>query len=126
MQESLSTAQVAAMAGVHRDTLLRWLRGGNVPEPRRNRHGWRVFTAGEAAAIAAFANGDESAPAIPRDDEAALARLEQIEWDFASAKTAYLTHNLHPYPAKFIPQIPNALIQGIVVGRRHDRRHLLR
>jgi len=113
MQESFSTAQVAAMAGVHRDTLLRWLRGGNVPEPRRNRHGWRVFTAGEAAAIAAFANGDESAPAIPRDDEAALARLEQIEWDFASAKTAYLTHNLHPYPAKFIPQIPNALIQEL-------------
>ena len=44
MQESYTTAQVAAMAGVHRDTLLRWLRGRNVPEPRRNRHGWRVFT----------------------------------------------------------------------------------
>lgn len=113
MRELFSTAQVAAMAGVHRDTLLRWLRGRNVPEPRRDRHGWRVFTAREAAAIAAFARGDEPAPATSRDNEASLARLEQIEWDFASAKTSYLTHNLHPYPAKFIPQIPNALIQEL-------------
>ena len=106
------------MAGVHRDTLLRWLRERNVPEPRRNRHGWRVFTTREAAAIVAFAKGDTpttalSAPSAPRDDEAAFARLETIEWDFASAKTGYLTHGLHPYPAKFIPQIPNALIQEL-------------
>ena len=44
-------------------------------------------------------------------EAAVIARVEEIEWDFASAKTGYLTHNLHPYPAKFIPQIPNALIQ---------------
>ena len=113
MQEPYTTAQVAAMAGVHRDTLLRWLRGRHVPEPRRDRHGWRVFTAREAAAVAAFAKGDGAAPAPPRDKEAALVRLERIEWDFASAKTGYLTHNLHPYPAKFIPQIPNALIQEL-------------
>ena len=48
-----------------------------------------------------------------RGDEAALARLAAVEWDFASARTGYLTHNLHPYPAKFIPQIPNALIQEL-------------
>ena len=103
------------MAGVHRDTLLRWLRECSVPEPGRNRHGWRVFTVGEAAAIAAFAKGDEpdAAPETPRDDEAALSRLLKIEWDFAYAKTGYLTHSLHPYPAKFIPQIPNALIQEL-------------
>ena len=112
MEESFTTAQVAARAGVHRDTLLRWLRERSVPEPRRNRHGWRVFTAGEAAAIAAFARGDEPASPAPHED-AALARLERIEWDFASARTGYLTHNLHPYPAKFIPQIPNALIQEL-------------
>ena len=115
MQQSFTTAQVAAMAGVHRDTLLRWLRERSVPEPGRNRHGWRVFTASEAAAITAFAKGDAPDAALkpPRDDEAALSRLEKIEWDFASAKTGYLTHGLHPYPAKFIPQIPNALIQEL-------------
>ena len=46
------------MAGVHRDTLLRWLRTGSVSEPARDRRGWRVFTASEAAAIKAFATGD--------------------------------------------------------------------
>ena len=103
------------MAGVHRDTLLRWLRERTVPEPQRDRHGWRIFTTQEAAAIAAFAKGDErgATMSVPRDDEVALARLEKIEWDFVSAKTGYLTHNLHPYPAKFIPQIPNALIQEL-------------
>ena len=103
------------MAGVHRDTLLRWLRKRIVAEPRRNRHGWRVFTAGEADAIVAFAQGTEpnTAPVIQQDDNTAIARLEGVSWDFASAKTGYLTHNLHPYPAKFIPQIPNTLIQEL-------------
>ena len=115
MQQSFTTAQVAGMAGVHRDTLLRWLREHSVPEPRRDRHGWRLFTAQEAAAIAAFAKGDEinAAPAVAPRDETALDRLKATEWDFASARTGYLTHNLHPYPAKFIPQIPNALIQEL-------------
>ena len=57
-----------------------------------------------AAAIATVAKDN---------DEATIERLEEIEWNFSSAKTGYLTHNLHPYPAKFIPQIPNALIQEL-------------
>ena len=115
MQQPLTTAQVASMAGVHRDTLLRWLRERSIPEPRRDRHGWRVFTEREAAAIVAFAKGGQPSGvlAASRDDETGLARLEEMDWDFASAKTGYLTHNLHPYPAKFIPQIPNALIQEL-------------
>ena len=84
-----------------------------MPEPRRDRHGWRIFTAREAAAIVAFAKGNEQETAIPLDGETAIARLEAIEWDFASAKTRYLTHGLHPYPAKFIPQIPNVLVQEL-------------
>jgi site-specific DNA-methyltransferase (cytosine-N4-specific) len=39
--------------------------------------------------------------------------LKKVDWDFREAKTSYLTHGLHPYPAKFIPQIPNALIQEL-------------
>ena len=114
MQSFFTTAEVAAMAGVHRDTLLRWLRERSVSEPLRDRRGWRVFSAQEAAAIAAFAKGGEPGMAtLSRGDETALAQLETIDWDFASAKTGYLTHNLHPYPAKFIPQIPNALIQEL-------------
>lgn len=41
------------------------------------------------------------------------ARLHDIDFDFADSKTGYLTHGLHPYPAKFIPQIPDALIREL-------------
>ena len=112
MYQPLTTAQVAAMAGVHRDTLLRWLRERRVPEPSRDRRGWRTFTVREAAAVTDYAKGDAEY-AAPDGDDSALVRLEGIDWDFATAKTGYLTHNLHPYPAKFIPQIPNTLIQEL-------------
>lgn len=114
MRLSFTTAEVAAQVGVHRDTLLRWLRQGSVPEPQRDGRGWRVFAATDIPAIAAFARGGEALAAAGTPDEnAAIARLRTIDWDFSSAKTGYLTHNLHPYPAKFIPQIPNALIQEL-------------
>ena len=48
-------------------------------------------------------------------DRNAIGRLAEIDWDFTTADTGYLTHNLHPYPAKFIPQIPNALIRELSV-----------
>ena len=115
MKETYSTSEVAAMAGVHRDTLLRWLRESKLPEPNRDRRGWRVFSAREATAIVDFANFDEMEVTkdYSLDGEASITRLEAIDWDFKDAKTRYLTHNLHPYPAKFIPQIPNALIQEL-------------
>src|SRR5579885_1325032 len=40
-------------------------------------------------------------------------RLHDIDFDFVDSKTGYLTHSLHPYPAKFIPQIPDALIREL-------------
>lgn len=118
----LSTAEVARLAGVHKDTILRWLRGGLIREPGRDRHGWRHFTQAEAEAVAAFAKSSSEAPsptvpapAIALQERAApyLGRLSAVDWDFAGAKTTYLTHGIHPYPAKFIPQIPNALIQEL-------------
>ncbi len=106
----LSTAEVAHIAGVHRDTLLRWLRVGLVPEPRRDRRGWRVFDGREAERIAQFARAEvKGQPSFIPD----ISKLDAIDWDFRDAKTSYLTHAMHPYPAKFIPQIPNALIQAL-------------
>lgn len=105
----LSTAEVAAKAGIHRDTLLRWLREGRVPEPKRDGRGWRVFTLIEAEAIAAHvADASEITP-----QPNAISRLEAADWDLKAANTSYLTHNIHPYPAKYIPQIPNMLIQEL-------------
>ena len=36
--------------------------------------------------------------------------LSTQNWSFTEDDTRYLTHDLHPYPAKFIPQIPAHLI----------------
>lgn len=110
--KTYSTAEVAERAGVHRDTLLRWLREKRVAEPGRDAKGWRVFNAAEAERIERYAKsvGDVS-PTADRTQE--VLRLEAMDWDFVGAKTSYLTHGLHPYPAKYIPQIPNALIQEL-------------
>lgn len=35
--------------------------------------------------------------------------LSDIDWTFERADTTYLTHGLHSYPARMIPQIPDAL-----------------
>ena len=42
-----------------------------------------------------------------------MARLSKDNWDFVSSNTRFLTHSIHPYPAKFIPQIPNKLIREL-------------
>jgi site-specific DNA-methyltransferase (cytosine-N4-specific) len=39
--------------------------------------------------------------------------LERVNWDFAGVKTGFSTHGIHPYPAKYIPQIPASLIQEL-------------
>jgi len=36
--------------------------------------------------------------------------LRTVDWAFTAAKTQGGPHGIHPYPAKFIPQIPRALI----------------
>jgi site-specific DNA-methyltransferase (cytosine-N4-specific) len=120
MKKMLTTHQVAKMAKIHRDTLLRWLREGRTPEPARNRNGWRVFTPDEAQAIVRYAQGNERAAqgvhlkeALATYVTSPVAKLKQLDWDFGDAHTGYLTHSLHPYPAKFIPQIPNTLIQEL-------------
>ncbi len=42
-----------------------------------------------------------------------IAILEDIDWDFAEASTNGVTHTIHPYPAKFIPQIPRYFIEHL-------------
>ena len=59
MPKYLTTSIVAKRAGVHRDTLLRWLRLQLIPEPKRDRRGWRKFTLEEANSIILFAEGED-------------------------------------------------------------------
>ena len=60
--EYFTTSIVAKRAGVHRDTLLRWLRMKLIPEPKRDRKGWRKFTLEETNAIILFAKSGDAVP----------------------------------------------------------------
>lgn len=39
--------------------------------------------------------------------------LEKVDWDFTKAETNTATNTIHPYPAKFIPQIPRCFIEQL-------------
>lgn len=47
-----------------------------------------------------------------RDNEIELLAQKE-DWNFTSADTQYLTHSIHRYSGKFIPQIANTVIRGI-------------
>jgi DNA modification methylase len=46
-------------------------------------------------------------------DDQIVERLSKADWAFTTADTRFLTHDLHPYPAKFPPQIPGQLISAL-------------
>lgn len=47
--------------------------------------------------------------------EAVLNVMKKIDWSFTENNTGYLSHDIHPYPAKFIPQIPETVINKLSV-----------
>ena len=55
-QEFYSTAETAMAAGISKATLLRWLKNGDVREPKRDRRGWRIFTEVEVGEIRTWAH----------------------------------------------------------------------
>jgi DNA modification methylase len=52
----------------------------------------------------------EEYPLHEADAETAIEKLKRINWSFTDDDTRFLGHDLHPYPAKFIPQIPGTLV----------------
>jgi excisionase family DNA binding protein len=50
-----NASEVAEMAGVHRLTLLRWIREGKLAEVDRDRNGWRLFSEEIAQQVTEFA-----------------------------------------------------------------------
>lgn len=60
--EIYRTKQVADLAGISKETLLRWLKEGKVDEPARDRNKWRAFTEDDVKAIVNFANRIEPSP----------------------------------------------------------------
>ena len=54
-------------------------------------------------------------PSDFQDPASVFATLDALDWSFTNDDTGYLTHDLHPYPAKFIPQIPAHLVARLSV-----------
>ena len=52
-------------------------------------------------------------PNLLMDSQAIFRQLADQDWAFTKDSTRYFTHDLHPYPAKFIPQIPANLISQL-------------
>jgi len=48
-----------------------------------------------------------------RNNNQVESRLRSIDWSFSKDDTDYLSHDIHPYPTKFIPQIPANLITAL-------------
>ena len=73
--------------------------------------------------LVAMPRRSNSAPAVHevvspsdlQDPKSVITSLKALDWSFTDDDTGYLTHDLHPYPAKFIPQIPAHLIAGLSV-----------
>ena len=62
----------------------------------------------------------ESAPALPaapvsRSKPSVLDHLAAIDWDFPERTTQSPIEGFHPYPAKFITEIPAAILDHLVV-----------
>ncbi len=46
-----------------------------------------------------------------KDETYVLETLRSYDWSFAEDDTTYLSHDIHPYPAKFPPQLPAKIIK---------------
>jgi len=69
--------------------------------------------------LAAFHSVEDASASLPtyqdkpifeQDAAKVIAQLKGMDWSFTNDYTRFLAHDLHPYPAKFIPQIPGTLI----------------
>ncbi len=59
--------------------------------------------------------GEVTDPADLLNTRAVANDLAAVDWSFHSDDTGFLTHDILPYPAKFIPQIPGHLIARLSV-----------
>lgn len=75
----------------------------------------RIFEAYIAETKSSVANKDSTLPQTESIQFEAVRRVSEIfhsvDWSFADNRTSYLSHDLHPYPAKFVPQLPARVIQ---------------
>lgn len=70
----------------------------------------------EAASTGVEAAPLEAAPEAPlhlRSVGEVATELSAVDWSFTDAETRRPGHDIHPYPAKFIPQIPEGFVERL-------------
>ena len=71
----------------------------------------------EEMADAAENAGPKSTESLQFEPEETVLRvLKSMDWSFSEEDTAYLSHDIHPYPAKFAPQIPAQIMKLLSSG----------
>ena len=55
-------------------------------------------------------NGSDLMNIDLNDEKQVMNIFENLDWSFSDEDTTYLSHDIHPYPAKFPPQIPAHVI----------------
>jgi DNA modification methylase len=63
--------------------------------------------------VAEYVLREASYPGDLTDGCAIAKELAMADWAFVDDDTRFLTHDVHPYPAKYIPQIPANLIRRL-------------
>lgn len=99
-----TSAQRHALAAFLKDngaTLTEWVTD-NIADATADYPGHQVSAPVELSSLSALA-----------DDQRVMAALMEVDWAFTEDDTAYLSHDIHPYPAKFIPQIPRNVIANL-------------
>lgn len=73
-----STSQAAQRLGISRNTLLRWIREGKVPDGPRDRNGWRIYGDDDLAALKAYADGPVPSDALSEREKRMVDYLARV------------------------------------------------
>jgi len=118
-QRLISADQAESLLEVSRTTLWRLRRsgalpfykvGGKVRYATEDLQGWVQGQRGVMGVAESAVDYKLTRPAAARE-HAWIGALEEQDWSFHDEATSSLTHGIHPYPAKFPPQIPARLIE---------------
>ena len=60
---------------------------------------------------------DFGATSVPHTTKSPIESLEAVDWDFRRRATDRKIEGIHPYPAKFIAEIPRALLTALPMQR---------
>ena len=71
----------------------------------------KCLSLGETTELLPFEHGKTSSAHLEKIVDTQYSLLSTLDWDFKTVKTGNAINSIHPYPAKFIPEIPQKLIE---------------